>query len=97
MTLDVLKDSSIEQYKLEERSLLAKRAVREKNRLKGLLNCMKLDKISSKEKINELKKDLFTLTGDVNFKKSSNMGETLISALDYVIRNYKNENPYIIK
>ncbi|MFT4668353.1 MAG: hypothetical protein ACI9XB_005337, partial [Gammaproteobacteria bacterium] len=37
------------------------------------------------------------LTGDVNFKKSSNMGEILKSALDYVIRNYKNENPYIIK
>jgi hypothetical protein len=97
MTLEVLKDSSIEQYKLEERSLLAKRAVREKRRLKDLLDCMKLDKISSKEKINELKKDLFVLTGDVNFKKSSNMGEILISALDYVIRNYKNENPYIIK
>jgi hypothetical protein len=97
MTLEVLKDSSIEQYKLEERSLLAKRAVREKSRLKDLLDCMKLDKISSKEKINELKKDLFALTGDVNFKKSSNMGEILKSALDYVIRNYKNENPYIIK
>ena len=97
MTLESLKDSSIEQYKLEERSLLAKRAVREKSRLKELLDCMKVDKISSKEKINELKKDLFTLTGDVNFKKASNMGEILKSALDFVIRNYKNENPYIIK
>lgn len=97
MTLEVLKNSSIEQYKLEERSLLAKRAVREKSRLKDLLDCMKLDEISSKEKISELKKGLFGLTGDVNFKKSSNMGELLISALDYVIRNYKNENPYIIK
>ena len=97
MTLEVLTDSSIEQYKLEERSLLAKRAVREKSRLNDLLDCMKLDKISYIEKISELKKGLFTLTGDVNFKKSSNMGEILISALDYVIRNYKNENPYIIK
>ena len=97
MTLEVLKDSSIEQYKLEERSLLAKRAVREKNRLKDLLDCMKVDEISSKEKIRELKEGLFALTSDVNFKKSSNMGELLINALDYVIRNYKNENPYIIK
>jgi hypothetical protein len=97
MTLASLKDSSIEQYKLEERSLLAKRAVREKSRLEELLDCMKADIISSKEKIDELKKGLFRLTGDVNFKKSLNMGEILESALDYVIRNYKNENPYIIK
>ncbi|MFT5104285.1 MAG: hypothetical protein ACI86C_001949, partial [Candidatus Latescibacterota bacterium] len=74
-----------------------KRAVREKRRLKELLDCMKVDIISSKAKINELKEGLFKLTGDVNFKKSSNMGEILKSALDYVIRNYKNENPYIIK
>jgi hypothetical protein len=71
--------------------------VREKRRLKELLDCMKVDIISSKAKINELKEGLFKLTGDVNFKKSSNMGEILKSALDYVIRNYKNENPYIIK
>ena len=97
MTLEVLKDSSIEQYKLEELSLLDKIAVRENNRLKDLLDCMKVDEISSKEKIRELKEGLFALTSDVNFKKSSNMGELLINALDYVIRNYKNENPYILK
>jgi hypothetical protein len=38
---------------------------------------------------------LHTMTGDINFKKSKNMGEILESALDYVIRNYKNENPFL--
>ncbi|GHC42610.1 hypothetical protein [Ulvibacter litoralis] len=97
MTLSSLKESSILQYKLEERSLLAKRAVSEKKRLKGLINCMKADQISSLDKINQLKDHLFDLTGDVNFKKSLNMGDILHSALDFIIRNYKNENPYIIK
>jgi len=97
MTLQSLQDSSIEQYKREERSLLAKRAVSEKDRLKELMNCMTLDSISSKDKIKQLKNELFAMTGDVNFKKSANMGEILNSALKFIVRNYKNENPYIIR
>jgi len=97
MTLKSLQPESILQYKREERSLLAKRAVSEKKRLKGLMKCMLQDTISSEEKIAELKNHLLTYTGDVNFKKASNMGEILKSALDFVVRNYKNENPYIIK
>jgi hypothetical protein len=97
MTLKILRQESIEQYKREERSLLAKRAVSEKKRLKNLIECMRADSISSKENILQLKKDLLKLTGDVNFKKASNMGDILKSALDYVVRNYKNENPYIFK
>jgi hypothetical protein len=97
MTLKSLRPESIEQYKREERSLLAKRAVSEKNRLNDLLACMLEDSISPKEKIVELKTGLLKLTGDVNFKKASNMGEILKSALDFVVRNYKNENPYIVK
>lgn len=97
MTLEMLQESSIEQYEREERSLLAKRAESEKVRLKELMNCMSNDSISTPEKIKQLKKDLFELTGDVNFKKSTNMGEILHSALKFVVRNYKNENPYIIR
>jgi hypothetical protein len=97
MTLASLQEQSIEQYKLEERSLLAKRANSEKERLKEILDCMIVDSISTKSKIKELKNELFNLTGDVNFKKATNMGQILNSALRFVVRNYKNENPYIIK
>jgi len=96
MTLHVLQEESIEQYKLEERSLLAKRATNEQDRINELLDCMINDTISTPNKIKELKKELFKLTGDINFKKAHNMGEILKSALDYIVRNYKNENPYII-
>tara|TARA_R100000306_G_scaffold5939_4_gene8293 strand:- start:40012 stop:41070 length:1059 start_codon:yes stop_codon:yes gene_type:complete len=96
MTMGLLQEESIEQYKREERSLLAKRAVSEQSRLKEIMDCMNSDTISPPEKINQLKKDLFKLTGDVNFKRSKNMGEILQSALDFIVRNYKNENPYYI-
>mgnify|MGYP003136235813 CR=1 FL=1 len=97
MTAKVLQDESIEQYKREERSLLAKRAVSEQKRLTELMKCMRDDTISPREKIKQLKMDLFELTGDVKFKKSKNMGDVLQSALDFIIRNYKNENPYFIE
>lgn len=97
MSLKVLAPESMEQYEKEERSLLAKRATSENERLQDLMKCMMKDKISSPEKIKELRKGLFNLTGDINFKKSKNMGTLLKAALDFIIRNYQNENPYIIK
>ena len=96
MSLKLLAEESIHQYEKEERSLLAKRAVREKKRLNQLLACMRDDVLSTPEKTNELKTGLFELTGDVKFKKSKNMGELLTNTLDFVTRNYKNENPFIL-
>jgi len=97
LSLDVLAKESIQQYEKEERSLLAKRASSEHKRLRHLIKCMKKDTISSIEKVEQLKTGLFNLTGDVQIKRSKNMGELLNSVLEFVIRNYKNENPYIIK
>ncbi|WP_452224130.1 hypothetical protein [Lacinutrix chionoecetis] len=97
MSIEVLAKESIEQYEKEERSLLAKRATSEHERLNDLIKCMKEDTISSTAKIKQLKTGLFKLTGDVQFKRSKNMGELLEAALDFIIRNYQNENPYIIK
>jgi hypothetical protein len=97
MTSDLLRQESIDQYIKEERSLLAKRASSAKDRLNNLLECMKEDHISTSDKIKQLKNGLHEFTGDINFKKSKNMGEILESALDFIIRNYKSENPYIIK
>lgn len=96
MSLNLLAEASIDQYKQEERALLAKRAVIEEKRLGQLLKCMRADVLSSPEKVNQLKKGLFDLTGDVNFKKSNGMGELLSHALDFVTRNYKHDNPFII-
>lgn len=95
MIEEVLEVKSVEQYIKEERSILAKRAWNNRMRVNELLDCMKLDRISTPEKIDELRTGLFDFTGDVNFKKSKNMGELLDSALDFILRNYKNENPFI--
>jgi hypothetical protein len=97
LSLNVLAKESIEQYEKEERSLLAKRATSEHERLEHLIHCMKKDEISTPEKIKQLKNGLYKLTNDVKFKKAKNMGHLLWAALSFIIRNYKSENPYIIK
>lgn len=95
MTREVLPEASVQQYIKEERALLAKRAASEHQRLEELVACMVADRVSTPEKIDELKAALFDLTGDVNFKRASNMGLVLQAALNFIRRNYKSENPFL--
>ncbi|SNR13845.1 hypothetical protein [Tenacibaculum jejuense] len=84
-----LQENSIEQYKLEERSIVAKRILSSEDRLNELIFCMKNDEISNDANIEQLKMQIHDFTKDISFKKSKNMGEVLESALDFVRRNYE--------
>ncbi|MFD0992246.1 hypothetical protein [Tenacibaculum geojense] len=84
-----LNDSSIEQYKVEERSIIAKRILSSRKRLVHLLKCMKHDHISTPEKIDRLQKEIFDFTKDINFKDCKTMGEILDYTLTFVRRNYE--------
>ncbi|AUC16708.1 hypothetical protein BTO06_16820 [Tenacibaculum sp. SZ-18] len=86
---DKLLENSIEQYKLEERSIVAKRILSSEDRINELVFCMKNDEISTNENIEKLKMEIFDFTSDISFKKSKGMGEVLESALDFVRRNYE--------
>ncbi|WP_111683539.1 hypothetical protein [Winogradskyella tangerina] len=86
---DKIQEESVLQYKVEERSIVAKRMISFNSRIKALLKCMMSDEISNKKNIAQLKKDIFEYTSDVNFKKSNSMGEILKNALDFVKRNYE--------
>lgn len=91
---DKLQEKSIEQYKLEERSIVAKRILSSENRVDQLVFCMKNDSISTEKNIDLLKNKIFDFTKDILFKKSNNMGEILDTALDFVKRNYENMRVY---
>ncbi len=88
---DCLKNESIEQYKKEERALIAKRLINTQARYKALIRCMRSDYLTSTVKLKELKKELLEFTGDVKFKNCRNMGSVLNTALEFVRRNYSNE------
>lgn len=85
-----LQNSSINQYKVEERSFMAKRMITSPKRTSRLIKCMKKDTISFPENIELLKKQLIQYVGDVKFKDCKNMGEILETILDFVKRNYLN-------
>jgi hypothetical protein len=90
------KAESIDQYKLEERSIMAKRLLSYDDRIKGLIHCMKNDSISNKENIKELKSKIYDYTLDVKFKKSKNMGDIVENVFDFVKRNYENMNANLL-
>ncbi len=96
MVSENLQKESIEQYKKEERSAIARRLKGSQDRVFDLVNCMSKDVISTSEKIHQLKMDLNAYTNDKNFKKCNSMGEILKVAFDFVVRNYENVNTYII-
>ncbi|TKD56519.1 hypothetical protein [Flavobacterium sp. ASW18X] len=84
-----LQKNSVEQYKIEERSIVAKRILSSGNRIKRLINIAKTDSISLPENIERLKGELFEFTHDMEFKKADTMGKILATALDFVKRNYE--------
>ncbi|AVR45812.1 hypothetical protein C7S20_11435 [Christiangramia fulva] len=87
-----LEESSIEQYRKEERSLLAKRMINTKSRYKELIRCMINDHVSTKENVLQLRQELYAFSKDMKFKRASTMGQILRTALDFVKRNYENVN-----
>lgn len=91
---DKLQESSIEQYKYEERSAMAKRIKSYENRIKRLVQIMSSDPIAPIEHVNQLKIGIFEYTHDLNFKNAKSMGAIMHAAFDFISRNFKNINKY---
>jgi hypothetical protein len=89
-----LQDSSIEQYKNEERSALAKRIHSAENRIKRLMQIMSHDILAPEEHLKQLKLELYRYTNDLNFKKAKSMGNVMSAAFEFITRNFKNTNTF---
>ncbi|MNF30282.1 hypothetical protein D3C85_94560 [compost metagenome] len=89
-----LQSSSIEQYKDEERAVLAKRIISAESRIKRLMKIMGNDVISTSEHLEQLKMELYRYTNDLNFKRSKSMGHIMSAAFEFITRNFKNTNVF---
>jgi hypothetical protein len=89
MVSERFQKESIDQYKIEERSIVAKRMISYHDRIEELLDCMVNDTISTKGNIDLLKAKIYEYTNDLKFMKSKSMGDILKNALDFVKRNYQ--------
>ncbi|MGM0634827.1 MAG: hypothetical protein ACQESK_02085 [Bacteroidota bacterium] len=83
-----LEESSIEQYRDEERSQVAKRLITSQKRFRMLIRSMIKDTVSTPENVKMLRKELVDFTKDVKFKRAKTMGHILKTALEFVKRNY---------
>ena len=92
-----LSKSSVDQYKIEERAIVAKRILSNESRLTHLLKCMLNDHISTKENIFKLRNEIFKLTSYSMFKKSNSMGEILKASFNFIKRNYENHQMLSIR
>lgn len=86
---DKLQQSSVEQYKNEERSVLAKRIHSAGDRITDLMEIMSKDTIAPEIHLRKLQLEIFNYSKDLNFKKAKSMGELMMAAFDYITRNFQ--------
>jgi hypothetical protein len=89
---DKIQKESIDQYKIEERSIVARRMISYHDRIEELLDCMQEDSLSIPKYIDMLKEEIYQYTLDMEFRKSKTMGDVLKNALEFVKRNYQGIN-----
>ncbi|CAN5491840.1 hypothetical protein BH11BAC2_BH11BAC2_12980 [soil metagenome] len=80
---------TVHQYKVEERTLIAKRIKAARHMLKELLDTMSKDRISDEAKVKQLREDLAYHNKNDVFLKCKNMGEIVKTSLKEMIRTNK--------
>ena len=89
-----LKHNSINQYKIEERSIVARRIMSSGNRLNKLVKIMQKQILTKPENLKKLKLELYKFTNDEKFKKSKSMGDIIKASFDFVKNHYLNVDLY---
>ena len=88
LTLKYLNADSIEQYRAEERTLIAYRVAASRYRLMDLLNIMSEDMISTDEKRMQLKAELEEYYKSRTFRRCKTMGQIVKQMLRFVLKPY---------
>ncbi|RYZ25098.1 MAG: hypothetical protein EOO10_19160 [Chitinophagaceae bacterium] len=88
LTLKYLNADSIEQYRAEERTLIAYRVAASRYRIMDLLNIMSDDVISTDEKRTQLKNELEEFYQSTAFRRCKTMGAIVKQTLRIVLKPY---------
>ncbi|HEY1021112.1 MAG TPA: hypothetical protein VGE06_02310, partial [Flavisolibacter sp.] len=86
LTMKYLNTDSIEQYRAEERTLIAYRLATSRYRIMELLNVMAGDTISTEEKKNQLKNELGEHFQTTAFRRCRTMGELVKTVLRFALK-----------
>lgn len=89
LVMDKLKPNSIEQYRKEVRSVIAKRLLNSHERYIDLVSILKKDHIAPISHVVELRNALQKLTYDSKFRNCENMGDIAEIGLEFVMKKYR--------
>lgn len=89
---DKLTLGSVNQYKIEERSIVAKRIISAGTRLDNLVTIMKQDMLTQPNYLKNLSEEIYKFTKDESFRQTESMGDVMDASLNYVRSHYENLN-----
>ena len=89
---DKLTLGSVNQYKIEERSIVAKRIISAGTRLDNLVTIMKQDMLTQPNYLKNLSEEIYKFTKDESFRQTNSMGDVMDASLNYVRSHYENLN-----
>lgn len=75
--MELINEKTVQQYQAEERSLIARRLIASRYRVKDLIDCMEEDDISTPEKVKQLREDLAKHHKNDLFLQCEKMGTIL--------------------
>jgi hypothetical protein len=81
--------NSINQYKIEERSIVARRIISSENRLIRLVTIMQGETLTPPENLERLSQEIFKFTKDKSFKQSKSMGDIMLASFNFVRLHYE--------
>ena len=84
-----LTNDSINQYKIEERSIVARRIISSGNRLNKLVKTMQLELFTLPENFERLRNEIYKFTQDKAFLNSKTMGDIMKASFEYVRKHYE--------
>jgi len=84
-----LTHDSINQYKIEERSIVARRILSSGNRLNKLVKTMQLELFTLPENLERLRNEIYKFTQDKAFLNSKTMGDIMKASFEYVRKHYE--------
>jgi hypothetical protein len=86
---DKLNHNSINQYKIEERSIVARRIISSGNRLIRLVKIMRAETLTLPENLKRLRQEIYKFTKDDSFKESQSMGDIMQASFNFVRLHYE--------
>lgn len=77
LCMELINGRTLQQYQSEERSLIARRLIASRYEVLDLINCMTADRLSTPEKVQQLRNELGVHHQNPDFERCRTMGEVL--------------------